>query len=90
MGSSGPSPSRVTVFVPKEFDVNEWRQSMSQVTFGLALVMVMAAALLALVAVNPKHEEYGATPWAYAAGSLTLAAACWLASTRLDRPAEQE
>ena len=70
--------------------MSEWRQSMSLVTFGLALVMVMATALFVLVAVNPKHEEYGTTPWAYAAGSLALGAASWLASTRLDRPAAEE
>ena len=70
--------------------MTEWRESMSQVTFGLALVLVMATALFALVAMNPKHEEYGTTPWVYAAASLALGAASWLASNRLARPARPE
>ncbi len=70
--------------------MNEWRESMSQVTFGLALVLVMATALFALVAMNPKVEEYGPMPWAYTAGSLALGAASWYASTRLARPARTE
>lgn len=70
--------------------MNDWRESMAQVTFGLALVLVTATALFALVAMNPKLDEYGSTPWAYAAGNLALGAASWFASTRLSRPARAE
>ena len=63
------------------------RESLQTVTFGLALVLVMATALFVLVALNPKHEGYGDLPWLYAGLSAAGAVLLYGASVRLDRPA---
>lgn len=65
--------------------MNGWRDSMSLVTFGLALVLVMATVLFILVGVNPKNEEYSVLPWVYSVLSAIGSIACWLISVRLGR-----
>jgi hypothetical protein len=65
--------------------MNHWRDSMSTVMFGLALVFVMATALFALVGVNPKNDEYSNLPWVYSGISAAGSIACWVISSRLGR-----
>lgn len=59
------------------------REATYLVTFGLALVLAMATVLFALVALNPKDENYGFLPWIYSAASLLGSVVCWRVSGRL-------
>jgi MFS family permease len=63
--------------------MNSWRETMYLVTFGLALVLVMATLLFILVGLNPKSDDYGHLPWVYSGVSLACGIACWLISGRL-------
>jgi hypothetical protein len=65
--------------------MNGWRDSMSSVMFGVALVLVMATVLFALVGVNPKNDEYSALPWVYGGACAAGSVACWVISRRLGR-----
>jgi len=68
--------------------MNSWRESMSNVTFGLTLVLIMSTALFALVGLNPKAEDYGYLPWLYAGLSAVGAAVLWRISGRLSQPTQ--
>ncbi len=65
--------------------MNGWRDSMSTVMFGLALVLVMASVLFVLVGVNPKNDEYRTLPWVYSGTCAAASVACWVVSGRLGR-----
>jgi hypothetical protein len=65
--------------------MNGWRDSMSTVMFGVALVLVMATVLFALVGVNPKNAEYSTLPWVYGGACAAGSVACWVISRRLGR-----
>jgi hypothetical protein len=65
--------------------MNGFRDSMSMVMFGLALVLVMATVLFVLVGVNPKNDEYGTLPWVYSSACAAASVACWVISGRLGR-----
>jgi hypothetical protein len=60
---------------------------MSTVTFALALTAIMGAALFVTVGINPKNEDYGNSPWYYAAGSVSAAALLYALSRRFDKTA---
>jgi len=70
--------------------MNGWRDSMYQVMFGMALVLLMSTVLFLFVGLNPKHEEYSNLPWLYsglsAVGSLTF----WVLSGRLAQTTEAQ
>jgi len=65
--------------------MNGWRDSMSTVMFGLALVLVMATVLFILVGVNPKNDEYSTLPWVYSSLCAAGSFASWVISGRLGR-----
>jgi len=73
-----------------EMTMNGWRDSMYQVMFGMALVLLMSTVLFLFVGLNPKHEEYSNLPWLYsglsAVGSLTF----WVLSGRLAQTTEAQ
>jgi hypothetical protein len=65
--------------------MNGYRDSMSTVMFGIALVLVMATVLFVLVGVNPKNAEYGTIPLVYSVVCAAGSVACWVISGRLGR-----
>ncbi len=65
--------------------MNGYRDSMYLVTFGLALVLLMAAVLFVFVGVNPKNEEYSVLPWIYSGISTVGSVTFWVISGRLGR-----
>lgn len=67
-----------------------WRDAACNVTFALSLTAIMAVALFVIVAINPKSESYGNTPWYYAGVSLLASGLLYFASRRLDRPRKVE
>lgn len=66
--------------------MSERRDAVYVVTFGLALVLAMAAVLFALVGLNPKGDQYGIMPWVYSGASALGAAVFWRVSGRLAPP----
>jgi phytoene synthase len=64
---------------------NGWRNSMYNVTFGLALVLLTATVLFLLVGINPKNAEYSFLPWLYSGLSAVGGVVFWLISGRLGR-----
>ena len=62
------------------------REALYVLTFGLTLVLAMAAVLFFLVGLNPKHEGYGALPWVYCGLSAAGAGVLWRVSGRLAGP----
>jgi len=66
--------------------MNGYRDSMSTVMFGLALVLLTATVLFVLVGVNPKNDEYSVLPWVYSGMCAVGSVVCGLVSSRLGRP----
>jgi hypothetical protein len=62
------------------------RDSMSTVTFGFSLVLVMSTVLFILVGVNPKNEAYSNMPWIYSGLSAAGSILFWVVSSRMSRP----
>ena len=68
-----------------ETTMNRSRESMYLVTFGLALVLLMATVLFLFVGLNPKAEEYSYLPWLYSGLSAVGSGLFWFISGRLAR-----
>ena len=89
MGTAFPSQRLPEVVDDRPVDDKDWRDSVSLVTSSLSMVLVAATALFVSVGFNPKRDEYGSLPWAYAVVCLVGSALSRLVSLRTARTQPQ-